>query len=573
MSEAPLNEPAPPAAQGPPWLLLAIPAVPLVLFVLVAPDWYYIQNGLDPFFYTGYAQNFTEIFHAVGNDHYFISRWTVYLPQRALLMVFDDPKAAFLVFRWIGASMIVVAVYLLGRGRWRRWDAIALAALVLMTPMSIRALFTDYSDAVVYPAGAAMIVAVAVFPDRRRWVIAAGALAGCMVVANPFALTVVAAVLPFWLGRLEHKRWMPMLGLAATAAALVVLGGLLLFRWHYGIDNVYQPTLDFLRTRSGEQDPLKSPRLWWLGYRLWIYLPLLVIVLFHAMRRWFAFEFDAVATMIVRVCALQYAIQIWYQFARHGSTLEISYYWSYIIPSFALATCVVVGALAQRAGRWVLPAVAVGLAVLVRLVGDPTPEVFQSWIDAVLIVVVLVAVLRRRPVLRPALMTSVLAATILFVQFGSPRPEPSLPGELRVLSAYELSYDASSSPGIQSFETVSWFVEEMKAVPEPVIRSSVFWYQGAVPARMAAMYGVQVSGLWLNPDWPDDDPTAPFPPDVVIAIQQGYIPSVVVVGSSAAVDAVSDQLAEIEPAMTERLHLVAPGNIDVSVSVMSTVED
>ncbi|MEY4231715.1 MAG: hypothetical protein RLZZ362_2564 [Actinomycetota bacterium] len=573
MSEDLLNEPAPPAAKSRPWSILAIPIVPLVLYALVAPDWYYLQNGLDPFFYTGYVQNFTEIFHAVGNDHYFISRWTVYLPQRALFMVFDDPKIAFLVFRWIGATVIVAAVYILGRGRWRRWDAVALAAIVLMTPMSIRALCTDYSDAIVYPAGAAMIVAVAVFPDRGRWVIAAGALAGCMIVANPFALTVVAAALPFWLGRLERKRWLPMLGLATAGAALVMLGGLLLFRWHYGIDNVYEPTLDFLRTRSGEQDPLKSPRLWWLGYRLWIYLPLLVIVVFHAMRRWFAFEFGAVETMIVRVCALQYAIQIWYQFARHGSTLEISYYWSYILPSFVLATCVVLGALGQRAGRWTLPAVAVGLAVLVRIVGDPTPEVFQSWIDAAVVVVVVVVALRRHPVLRPALMTSALATSILFVQFGSPRPEPSLDGELRVLSAYELAYDASGSPGIQSFETVSWFVEEMKAVPESVIRSSVFWYQGAVPARMAAMYGVQVSGLWLNPNWPDDDPAAPFPADAAIAVQQGYIPSVVVIGSAAAVDAVSSQLAEIEPAMTERLHLVAPGNIDVSVSVMSTVEE
>ena len=44
---------------------------------------------LDPFFYTGYAQNFTELFHAAGVRHYFISRWSIYLPQRALLALFD----------------------------------------------------------------------------------------------------------------------------------------------------------------------------------------------------------------------------------------------------------------------------------------------------------------------------------------------------------------------------------------------------------------------------------------------------------------------------------------------------
>ena len=120
--------------------------VPLVLFVVVRPDWYYVQNGLDPFFYTGYAQNFTEIFYAAGAEHYFISRWTIYLPQRALLALFDDPTAAFLLFRWAGAALIVASVLALGRRRWRRADAVALVALCLVMPKGSRLIAASLLD-------------------------------------------------------------------------------------------------------------------------------------------------------------------------------------------------------------------------------------------------------------------------------------------------------------------------------------------------------------------------------------------------------------------------------------------
>lgn len=546
--------------------------LPLVLFVVVRPDWYYVQNGLDPFFYTGYAQNFTEIFYAAGDRHYFISRWTIYLPQRALLAVFDDPKAAFLLFRWAGAALIVASVLALGRRRWRRWDAVALVALCLLMPISIRALLTDYSDTVVFPAGTALIIILALRPDRWTSALAAGVLGGLMVVANPFALTVAAATTPFWLARIDRRRWAGMLALAAAGAVAVVAGGLLFFRWRYDVPNVYQPTLDFIRNRGTDSDPLKSPRLWWMGYRLWIFAPALVIAAYHTMRRWFAFEFGAVERAIVGTCTVQYAFQIWFQFARQGSTLEISYYWSYIVPSFLLAFCVVLGALAQRAGRRFLPTLAVLVAVALRLIGSPTPEVFQSWIDAAILLAVAAVAVKRATRLRPALSGSLLAVAILAVQTSAPRPEPILEGELRVASSYELAYEGDDSTGVLSFDTAVWFIEAMREVDEPVMRSSVFWYKGALPARLAATFGVQVSGKWLNPNWPTDDVTAPFPPDVVIAINQGNIPSVVVIGSAAEVDAVVAQLLEVEPRMTERLRRAAPGAVDVSFGVVSMVE-
>ncbi len=77
------------------WVALAL--APVVLFVLLRPDWYYLQNGLDPYFYTGYAQNFDDVLQ-LGAKHYFVTRWSLYLPQVYLVALFG-PVGGYIVFR------------------------------------------------------------------------------------------------------------------------------------------------------------------------------------------------------------------------------------------------------------------------------------------------------------------------------------------------------------------------------------------------------------------------------------------------------------------------------------------
>ncbi len=545
--------------------------LPPVLFAVVRPDWFYVQNGLDPFFYTGYVQNFDNIFHAAGDHHYFISRWSIYLPQRVLLAVLGSPTAAYLGMRWIGASCLVSAVVVLGDAmRWRRSDVVALASLVLVMPMSIRGLFTDYSDAVVFPAGALVLVLLARWPERRRAAGAAGALAALMVVANPYAVTVVVATAPWWLRRVARRTWAQLVGVAAATGFGVIAAGWLVFRWRYDVPDVYQPTIDFLREQGTANDPLKSPRLLWLGYRLWIYLPPLVVIAHQVLRRRFHHEFGAMADALVGTCALQWVIQLWFQFSRHGSTLEISYYWSYILPSFCVAFCAVVGSVATRARRSTLPGVAVVLVLATAVSDGPTPEVFQSWIDALVVVLAIGYALRRVVVPRPGVAVAVGIVLTFAVQIGSPRPEPVAAGELRVLSSYELVYD-DRSDGITSFHDVTWFDELMDDLPEAVARSAVFWYERPVGARMAAMFGAQVSGRWLLPIIGDTPPTEPFPADLVNAIAAGQIPTIVAIGPAAAVAAIEDQFEAANPQMRQVTVAPVPGEADLVVGVVSAL--
>jgi hypothetical protein len=438
-------------------------------------------------------------------------------------------------------------------------------------PMTIRTLLTDYSDAVVFPLGTALIAVLALYPDRARAAALAGALGGAMVVANPFGATIALAAAPLWLRRVPVSRWATLVAASAAGALVVVLGGMAFFRWRYGLANVYSPTIDFIRTKGTSQDPLKSPRLWWLGYRLWIYVPGLTLGVFYAMRRWGRFKFDSAELAIAGTCLVQYVFQIWFQFSRHGTSLEISYYWSYIMPSFALTFCIVAGALAKACGPRHLPSVALICVLLIRIIGSPTPEIIQSWIDGLLLIVLCGYVGRRTFKSRPALASIGLVGAVFLPQTSGPRPEPILPDELRVLSSYELVYRQQSSPGIESFDAATWFVGAMDRLPEPVVRSAVFWYEGAIPARMSAMFGVQVSGRWLNPGMGASSPMDPFPPDVRNAILAGDIPTIVAIGPASDVEAMARQFAEIEPRMHQWLAEAVPHQDGLEVRVLSTL--
>jgi hypothetical protein len=557
-----------------PLVMLAAPVllVPLVLFFAVRPDWYYVQNGLDPFFYTGYVQSFDNIFHAAGDGHYFISRWSIYLPQRGLLTLLGDPKAAFLVMRWIGAAIVVGALSWFGANRWRRTDVIAIAVLVLLLPMSIRSLMTDYSDAVAFPLGVLVLVAIARRPDRIEVAGLVGALAALMVVANPFAATVVVTAVPFWLAMVPRRRWPVLLGAASAAGMFVLAAGWALFRWRYGIPNVYAPTLDFISEQGTVRDPLKSPRLVWLEYRLWIYLPPFVIALFHVLRRWGKVPFERDEVFVMRVCTLQYSVQVWYQFFRNGSTLEISYYWHYIVPSFVLSLAVVIGGLARRCRPTTLPIIAAVVLVLAAALPSPGPELLPSWVVGVLAATAAGVMAWRLTERLPAVVMSTIVLVVLAAQIGSPRPEPILVDELRVLSSYDSVFD-DSSDGTSSFETVTWFDEQMDALPVPVQRSAVFWYDSPIGARMAAMYGAQVSGRWLLPILGTSPPTEPFPVDLVNAIAAGQIGTLVAIGAPGDLDALEAQFVAADPAMTELIRVDVPGSAGLVLGVISSLRE
>jgi hypothetical protein len=103
-----------------------------------------------------------------------------------------------------------------------------------------------------------------------------------------------------------------------------------------------------MREHSNTSDPLRSPRLSWMGAFLWIYIPPLLVMATAAVRplRTHVLRHRAAAAAMV-LLMLQYVLQWLDQFVRDGNGLEISYYWSFIYPTMGVALAVTVGAV-----RW-----------------------------------------------------------------------------------------------------------------------------------------------------------------------------------------------------------------------------
>jgi hypothetical protein len=458
-------------------LVLGTVVVPPLLYLVLQPDWYFRQNGLDPWFYTGYAQNLPNALAMVGSKHYFVSRWSLYLPSRLFFELFGAVPG-FVIMRWAITAIAMAVILLFGRRRWGWAGAYLGAFAMVLSPMFVRAAFSDYSDAVVLPAGLAVIGILACRNEHIGWGVVAGATAALAVVANAFAISMVAISLGTVLvvARFE-RRWMGRLRLAAAFGVgfvVVIVGGLLVFRWHYHIANVYQPTIDFIWNKRNDVDPLRRSTLAWMGYFLWIYFPPLVLVISAWLWLRNRVAFSRAEATVLAVCAVQYLFQVWYQFAEHGTTLEISYYWTYVLPALFLASATLIGRSAQRAGPRAAAATGFVAVVILSLV-DHMPELLPSWPVALVVIGTVVigacGVFRRFP---QVLMVVAFAMPVL-VPLAAPRPVPTAPGDSTLTPQYDTAFHASTSVGQQCFHAASWFVDEMKSIGLSREREMYFW--------------------------------------------------------------------------------------------------
>ena len=124
-------------------------------FALIRPDWFHLQNGLDPFFYVGLSLNLEDFISQGGDAHYFISRWTLFLPELLFTRLLGS-SAGFVAMRICLLALVAWAILHL-RNRSDRWlDSIVVTLAVAFSPLVLRAVFVDYSDAIVVPFGLAV---------------------------------------------------------------------------------------------------------------------------------------------------------------------------------------------------------------------------------------------------------------------------------------------------------------------------------------------------------------------------------------------------------------------------------
>jgi hypothetical protein len=474
-------------------VLAASFALPLALYAILRPENYGLTpNSLDPLFYSGYAINFDDIMNAVGDRHYFVSRWSAYYPGYVADQI-AGPFVGRLLLRLVYAAVILISVWHLGsRLRWTKAQQLLMGTLILTMPMFVRSFFTDYTEYVIVALGLCLVVLCLLERQTWRSAIVIGALAGLMVVANPVAITAVgfpvAASLLLGAKRLRDKAFVA--AFIGVGVSMTVLGGLLLFRWRYGIDNVYQPTLDFIRTHN-VRDGFKSPRLEWLWHYTWLWATpsLLLVAIGSARRR--AVRLSRPEIYALGLCALQYVYQWIDQFVRDGDGLEVSYYWSYSLPTFLVALAIVLGRL--TAGTAPLKIVAATAAWLIfLLVGVPDfarlPAGVGFFICALAMVTVVVLACGRYPFAA----AMIVLFAVGWMQIGAPHYDPSSYFLLNTTPRYDQLYRRAGDLNETIYREAVWFEDEMDNIVNDASTSFVAVGQWSI--SIIGLYAPHVVG-------------------------------------------------------------------------------
>jgi hypothetical protein len=176
--------------------MLLVALVTSIVAIFLKPDLFgLVPNGLDPMFYLGYEINLSDVLEAAGNKHYFVSRWTSYLPAHFTSLLFG-PYWGRLVLRILMVAVLSEAIWRFLANLGIRAHARLLSIFLLVTsPLFVRAFTTDYPE--YFIIWASLLMAVLSFTERATWKrsVLMGALAASISIANPTATILSSFIL------------------------------------------------------------------------------------------------------------------------------------------------------------------------------------------------------------------------------------------------------------------------------------------------------------------------------------------------------------------------------------------
>lgn len=375
-----------------PWAAVVLaPALGVVL--LRAP----LINALadnDTWFYSGYGWALAHHIAIFGWALYYPDRFSAILPI-AIFTGLLGPVAGYLVLRYLLLAGAGALLYLCARRFTSPAIAAAGACLLALDSFYLRLVLWDYTTFIALPC---MVAGVAIWylGSSRRAMLWTALGTGVFLSVAIFANTVSALMLPALFGieaiaairagRPGVIAFVMRVGAVLVGAVLVLVAGYLGYRAYLGsfpFKDMYQATLDFIRSNSQLIKPFQRPVATWLKHEPWIYGPVLVstavvVVLGRSLLE---------NTLRARVAgvAVAYTAMFWvYRFTFTAADIET--WWEYGMAAVATAFAMpaVLDELARRrvAGwRWVLAAalVATGLAdLIIRVDQHAAASVFDA---------------------------------------------------------------------------------------------------------------------------------------------------------------------------------------------------
>ena len=352
---------------------------PLVAFFglhvtrMVRPDM------IDPYLYTGYAQNGRDLIERYSDAFYYWVRLGFVLPARAAYVAFG-PVAGFYALRYLFALIAVVPVYLLLRRLHGRAAGALGVAVALTSPVILHSWGTDYPDsaAVAYLfAGTACLV----MPTSARrsglarlaWVTLGGVALALTVHSQFISAPLVGAIVVAYVAVNLRRRPLEVLAhLGVLALCVAAVTGALagLAQLVFGSHNIIEPTVHASQHfRTPGQLALWHSTTW-----RWVLNDTYLLAVPAALAGWCAARLgrdkgvsSAELTVVVAL-ALEALVYTGLQFYGSTATLEYYLYSSMLWPGVCLVTALLLTALCRPLlARPLTAAVPVALVALLPL--------------------------------------------------------------------------------------------------------------------------------------------------------------------------------------------------------------
>jgi hypothetical protein len=495
---------------------MAVLVAPVIVFIVYGVNPFFVQNGADPFLYTGYIANMPDLVQRFGYP-YFAVRFGLLLPSEIFNEVLG-PRLGYFAFRWLLAALGAGGLFILFRRIAGLPAAFLAVALFLTNPMLVHAMMTVYSDTVIVPyvtAGFALLLLPVGGTSLTIARLAAGALFGLAIHANLFAALPLGFALVAWLTvRLLHRPRSLRAGVIETglvAAGIFVVStvGFVYYGLRFGDANIVRPSIDAAKQFSGADFGFKAPTKEWLNFRAYLWLPVLapvVLAVVRTVQRRRMVLYEVAAASMLLAAWVAYVVE---EFLLNGYTFETYFYSSYLFgPTVIVLT--LAGAALVEGQPWSKQAlVASGFAVLLF------PFVWSAWLRNVavwalpsvplvlLALIGLALVARHRPGARVFAILLICICPLLFT-LSTPRNVPLAEGQPgRKEPSYDQALFNRNTNTLEIYELAQGFTQLMpKQDASP--GSVVFWFpEGDGVASLAASTylwhynSLQVDGLGL----------------------------------------------------------------------------
>jgi hypothetical protein len=479
----------------------AFPVIAEIAFLAVCPPIaFWVMNFsaiaqkefVDPFVYTGYINNFEDLFLRYGATYYGV-RFGLVAPAELAAAAFG-PIGGYFFLRYAFGLIAAGPFYVLIRQRFGCAAAVASITLLLTSPYFARAVLWDHPDAAGVPFLFAAISLLLIEGRRRRLLDSCAALgAGLAIHSNIFVAAPLGIFVATWtlfsvLWRRDVRAIAIRLVVMLAGIGVITVVASAYYRWRVDVADMLSITIEkSLQMASGGMAEWRTVGLEWVSREWHVLTPVALSLL--ALLAWSKRRVPFPEAVMWASAAATTAFFYMVQFRLGGNSLELFYYFSYLLPFAFLLVALIVGTLLSGPGtrsKWIAAALLISAAIVPWILyslerGIAFPTRVEHHLAVLGAVAAALILWRRVPRFRSVTLMCAAAALgfMLFGSFSTPVYARMIDSRVRSntneIALYRLALQLiervprwSSYPGAVGF----WYSNQPADGPIPAIQST-----------------------------------------------------------------------------------------------------